>query len=178
MAITARQARRFLGQPVCVQGPGGKKYYGIVQEVTSTGIRLQPFGPKGPINGRSAKQVDATTADKPKGIQAEPAFLGWLLPLASLFALRPFRGGNGFGNLFGRFGGNPGGNEGNPGGTGGYRGFGGFGGGFPGTGRFGGFPWTWGNPGVGRGQPDGTSGQGGAGPLGVFGGWPWSGLWF
>lgn len=111
MAVTYEHARQFLGRPVCAHCRGGKKYYGIVQNVTRRGVWLQPFRHGSLAIGK--KSADVTTADRPGQIAAENVFLPFILPFVTLFALSPWYGYGwrgarpyGYGMPYGGYGGN------------------------------------------------------------------------
>jgi hypothetical protein len=43
MAVTYQQASQYVGQRVVAHGIDGRRHYGVLQSVTSTGIHIRPM---------------------------------------------------------------------------------------------------------------------------------------
>ncbi|MFC4769385.1 hypothetical protein [Effusibacillus consociatus] len=98
MAISYSYARQFIGQPVCAQCHDGIKHYGIVREVTTDGIWLEPLPRRAVVTAGKTTKAEAVTADKPGAVKGENVYYPYpygfgfgrfFLPFLALLALTP-----------------------------------------------------------------------------------------
>lgn len=92
MAVSFHHARQFIGQSVCAHCVDGRRYYGIVREVTPHGIWMD-IPERGALVGGNSEKAKVTTADHPELIEGETVqffFSRFFIPFFLLLALSPF----------------------------------------------------------------------------------------
>jgi hypothetical protein len=88
MVISYQNARKYIGQPVCVQVKGGKRHYGILRDVRRDGMMLAPVGPG--FAGGQTEDGQFVTADQAGRADAETCFFPFFfIPFLVALALLP-----------------------------------------------------------------------------------------